>query len=202
MVRHRGVAACDAEVADHRAGLLRQPGLIESSHLQSGEHRGGAEHLTDGDHPGAADAGEPHREVVGVDQTGRRRRKIARGSGRRRARRVGLAFDGHRGERRAVALQAREVEVAAGLVDAGLASVGRVDRLDRQAIALVAAVAAALAHPLVDHHPEARCGDRATRPSASVLRGAGLVVDVHGDTRGVGEDALGIVEPAAVPHLD
>ena len=169
------VDAAEAQVADDRAGLLRQPGLVEAAHDVAVEHRRRAEHLADGDHAGAADAREADREVVGghdgdrVGQPGDAGRRRARPASRARASAVGVDGDG--GERRAVALQARQVEVAARLVDARLAPVRRVDRLHRQAVALVAAVAAALAHPLVDDDAEARawracpgCGRGASRP--------------------------------------
>ena len=166
VVRRRHVAAAEAQVADDRPGLLRQAGLVEAAHDVAVEHRRRAEHLADGDHAGAADAREAHGELVGRHdghRVGQPGAGVAGRAGRRR--RAGLAsvVDGHRGERRAVALQARHVEVAARLVDAGLAAVRRVDRLHRQAVALVAAVAAALADPLVDDDAEVRAWRRRPR---------------------------------------
>ena len=88
---------------------------------------------------------------------------------------------GHEG--RAVALEAAHVEVAAGLVDGGLAAELGVDRLQAQAVRLDAAVAAALADPLVDHDLEAGPGQQAPLAVAPLLGRALLVVDEHGDAR-------------------
>ena len=113
-----------------------------------------------------------------------------------------VRVDRHRRERRAVALHAREVEVAARLVDRGLAAVRRVDRLHRQAVRLVAAVAAALADPLVDDDAEGRRGQLAAAAGPPLLGGARLVVDQHRGALHAGQHSLRLGEPAAVPHLD
>src|SRR5438132_411484 len=63
----------------------------------------------------------------------------------------------HHGEERwAVAAQAGVVLVAGRLVDLGLAPELGLDRVDAQAVRLHAAVAAALAHRLVDDDPHRR----------------------------------------------
>ena len=116
--------------------------------LQAVEQRGHLEDLRDRDDAGAADAGHPHAACR------RRRRAPARRSATRRRGGVALpspsspAYD--RQERRAVALEAGEVLVAGGLVDPRLAAELGLDRQDRQAGRLLAAVAAALADALVD----------------------------------------------------
>ena len=70
-VRARGGAAREAQVADDRAGLLRQPDLVEAAHVIAVEHRGGAEHLRHRHDAGAADPGDAQRElVVGHDERG------------------------------------------------------------------------------------------------------------------------------------
>ena len=109
--------------------------------LEAVEHRRRADDLADGDDAGAADAREADREAVGVDDR-RRRRAASSGIGRPSARlsasrrggaspsTVTVANDGQSPS------QAREVEVAARLVDRRLAPERRVDRLHREAVHL------------------------------------------------------------------
>ena len=180
--RRHGAAAAHPQIADHRPGLLRQAGLIEAAHDLAVEHRRSAEHLADRDHAGPADPREAHGERIGRHDRLRRRQPdgwiLGRPDGRAcRARRVLVDRDG--GERRTVALQARHVEVAARLVDPRLAPVRRVDRLHRQAVALVPAVAAALADPLVDDHAEAGLGPQPAAARPALLRRALLIVQQH-----------------------
>src|SRR4029077_19570133 len=80
-------------------------------------------------------------------------------------------------ERRAVAVEAREVEVARGLMDLRLAAERGLDGQHRQAAGDLAAVAAALAHALVDHDALRRGRERAATASAPLLDRALLVVD-------------------------
>ena len=74
-------------------------------------------------------------------------------------------------------LTQRVVQVAGALVDAPLAAELGFHRLDRQAVALHRAVAAAFAHQLVDDHALVRRGQLAALAAAALLGGAGLVVD-------------------------
>ncbi len=172
VVRRRRHLVGDADVARDGSGLLREAGLVEAPHGVAGEHRRRAEDLADGDHARAADAREADGEPGGIDDR-RRLREIADVdlAGRRAGALLTGGVSRHRGERRAVALHAREVEVAARLVDAGLATERRVDRLHREAVALGAAVATALADPFVDDDPEVGawracrgCGPVGSRP--------------------------------------
>ena len=64
-VGHRRAVRRDAQVADDRAGLLRQPGLVEAAHGAPAEHRRRAEDLADGDDARAADPGQADDELVG-----------------------------------------------------------------------------------------------------------------------------------------
>ena len=117
--------ARDAQVGDHRAALLRQAGLVEARHVQAVDQRRHAEHLVDGHDAGAADAHHPHAEVGVVRRAGAARaaRRRARGS------LVLRLLAGHDGEEGgAVALEAREVLVAGGLVDLRLAAELGLDR--------------------------------------------------------------------------
>ena len=159
------------DVAHHRARLLRQADLVETANVEAVEHGRSPEHLRHRDHAGTADARDPQRVVVGRDDQRRLddlagwRRNTPPAAGCRRttaARASALApaeppceaprlghGDSH--ERRAVSLEAGVVEVAGGLVDRRLASEVGLERLDRQTVRNLPAVAAALADAVVDH---------------------------------------------------
>ena len=203
VVRRRRHLVGDADVARDGSGLLREAGLVEAPHGVAGQHRRRAEDLADGDDARAADAREADGEPGGIDDR-RRLREIADVdlAGRRAGALLTGGVSRHRGERRAVALHAREVEVAARLVDAGLATERSVDRLHGEAVALGAAVATALADPFVDDDPEVGGGELAATTGTSVLGRARLVVDQHRRARDRGEHLLRFVETGAVPHVD
>ena len=109
------------------------------------------------------------------------------------------ALDGD--EAGAEALQAAGVLVAGALVDDALAAELGFQRLDRQAIALDAAVAAALAHQVVDHHAHGRVDHGAALAAAALLGGAGLVVDDDRGALDLAQFALDAVELVAMQHL-
>src|SRR3546814_7479670 len=77
---------------------------------------------------------------------------------------------------RAEAVQAGEVLVAGRPVDNPLAAQLGLDRLDRDAVRLHAAVAAALADQLVDEDALVRVGEGAALAPAAFLRGTGLEI--------------------------
>ena len=120
----------------------------------------------------------------------------ARRGGRRPAQ--GRAFHGD--EARAEAVGARQVGVAARLVDAPLAAELGLHRHDRQAVRRGDAVAAVLAHSLVDEGVARRRRHLAAAAPAALLGGAGLVEDQHGDARHLAQLALGAVERVASAH--
>src|SRR5262245_59113204 len=107
------------------------------------------------------------------------------------------AFDGD--EARAEALQAGVVLVARRLVDDALAAELGLERLDREAVRLHAAVAAALAHHLVDHHTPGRIGELVLLAAAALLGGARLVVDQRRYALNFPEFSLNGIEVIAVP---
>ena len=154
-----GRAGADAQVRHDRSALLGHAGLVDARHLQPVEVGRGREHLADGDDAGATDAGDEERRAVGPTGLGQRRRLGARPSTVPPSPPCVAWGDGH--ERRAVTLDAAHVEVARVLVDARLAAERRVHRVHAQAVRDVAAVAAALAHRLVDHHARRRVSARA-----------------------------------------
>src|SRR5205823_1762237 len=110
------------------------------------------------------------------------------------------AFDGD--ETRAKAGHAREVLVAGRLVDLALASQFRLQRLDRQAVRLFRAVAAAFAHGFVDHGALGRVGVLALFAAAALFGGAGLVVDHGRDARHLAQFLLHVHQFEAVAHGD
>src|SRR5262249_51527001 len=110
------------------------------------EQRRHLQHVADRQHAGAADAHDADPHVVRGPPLGLRQLDVRQSDG-------GLVTrlwvdDGH--ERWTVAVDAGAVLVARGLVDTGLAPELRLDRFDGKTPRLGAAVAAALAHALVD----------------------------------------------------
>ncbi len=155
----------------------------------------------DGHHPGAADARHPDRRRRRQPRRVRQRCRIE-GSVRGTGRSAGDAVGGHRHEGGAVTLEAAGVDVAAGLVDDRLAAELGVDRMEREAVRLDAAVAAALAHALVDHDPEAGLLHPTALALAALLGRALLIVDEHGDSVDRAQLLLGLDDAVAVHHVD
>ena len=198
------LAVADQHMAPGRAALLRQPGRVLRDDALALDVRRHAEQLADGDDTGATDAG--HHDAPHL--TLRQLRHQGLGYRAHLEWRVGLvlrlllqraAFDRH--EARAKALQAAHVLVAAALVDGALAAELGLQWLDRQAIALHAAVAAAFAHQLVDDHALGRVDGCAALATAALFGGAGLVVDDDRGALDLPELALDLVQQVAVPDL-
>ena len=178
-----------------------RPVMSSTLHALAFEVRGHAEQRADRDHAGAADAGD--QDAVGLGVVGDARDRAASGNSPasrllRLAQRA--AFDGD--EARAEALDAGVVLVARALVDRALAAELGLDRRDRHAVRLDAAVAAALADELVDDDALRRIGILAALAAAALLGGAGLVVEQHRAARRVAQLALHGVEVVAVVDLD
>ena len=108
----------------------------------------------------------------------------------------------HRDEARAEAVEAGEVLVAIALVDLALAAELGLERLDRHAVALLRAVAAALADRVVDEHALGGIGEGAALAAAALLGGAGLVVDQHGEAGDFAQLALHGIELVAMADGD
>ena len=190
----------DPQVAHHRTALLGEAGHVEHRGplaLEMGRH---AEERADRDHAGAADPAD-HDAVALVQRRQRRLGQLLEGGIvlRRGPAPAQLgAFD--RDEARAEALEAGIVLVAGRLVDLALAPELGLDRHDRDAVGGDPAVAAALAHHLVDHHPARRVGHLAALAPAALLGGAGLVVDQDRGALDLAQLALDEVE--LVPMVD
>ena len=162
----------------HRAEFLSEAAHVEHGGALAFEVRRHRQDLADGDHAHSADSRDedPEGVIESVLPRLRQERKF-----RFPFRRGGLAllqiaaFD--RDEARAESLQAGVVLVAGGLVDGALATELGLERLDRKAIRLDAAIAAAFTDHLVDDHAPGRVGEFAALPAPAFLGGAGLHVD-------------------------
>src|SRR3954447_25628592 len=86
-------------------------------------------------------------------------------------------------------------------MDTGLAAELGLDRLDREATRLLAAVAAALADAFRDQHLPRGLGRRAALACATQLGRTRLIVDQHGHARHLRELALGLEQPGALADL-
>ena len=171
--------ARELDVAEHRAALLREAGHVDHAAALAFEMRGHAEDRADRDDAGAADAGDDDR--IGASRRARARSAPAR-TARAADRSCGLARlrAVHGDERRAEAVDAGIILVAARLVDRALAAEFGLERLDRDAIRLDAAIAAAFADEFVDDDALVGVGIFAALAPPPLLRRAGLVVDQHG----------------------
>src|SRR5690606_40585027 len=137
---------------------------------------GGPGHHPDGGDAGAAHAGDE--QVVGpapIRRPGRGQARDERVEAVAVERRVAppraAAVDGD--EARTESVGAAVVLVAGRLVDAPLSSRRRVDRHDRQAVRLRAAVAAGFADRLVDEDAPRRIGILVALATTALLGGAG-----------------------------
>jgi hypothetical protein len=202
LARAENIAALDrfraeAQVGDDRATLLGEAELVEAAHVEAGIRGRDGEHLRRGDDPRAADAHEA--DVDGsVGPGGRGVGQVRRRQGRRSsAGALRLARD-DLDERRAVAVEAREVLVAGGLVDCGLAAELGVDRDDRETVRLGAAIAAALADALIDDDASRRRGHEATLALAPQLGRALLIVEQSRRAGDGGEVGQHLIEVVAV----
>src|SRR5579862_611324 len=189
-------------MAHHRAVLLRQAADIEHGAAFAFEMRRHAEERAQRDDAGAADAGDE--DAIGPLQ--RRRFRLRQTSKQTVVRRKSaeLARDGaaHGDKARAKALEAGKILVAARLVDAALAAEFGLDRHYRDAVRFIRAIAAALAHRVVDEDALGRIGKFAALAAAAFFRGAGLIVDQHGEAFDVAQLALHGVEIVAMADGD
>ena len=191
----------DADVGDHGAVLLRQADLVEHGHTFALQVRRHAEQGADGHDAGAADPGDD--DAIGSidgrkDRIGERREIDVRGAAGRSV--DAAAVDGD--EARAEPVEAGEILVARRLVDGAFAAIRRLLGNDGDAVGLDAAVAAALAHRLVDEGALRRVGIEAALAAAAFLGGAGLVVDEDGGASIFAQLPLHRVEVVAVGDGD
>src|SRR4029453_14667642 len=114
-------------------------------------------------------------------------------------RRLPDRLDGEEG--RAVAEETRVVLVAGGLVNLGLPAELRLHRLHGQTVRLLAAIATALAHRLVDEHARLGIGLPTALAQAPLLGRALLIMDERGHSGHRREHRLRLEEPVAMPDL-
>ena len=178
----------EAHVAENGAALLRETRHVEHADALAFKMRRHAENAADGDDAGAADAGDD--DVVGLLD----RRQLRIGQHRQ----IMIGGDAlalfqlgamHRDERRAEALDAGKVLVAARLIDGALAAPLGLERLHRHAIRFDAAIAAAFADQFVDDDALVGIGKSMPLAAPALFGRAGLIVDQHRDA-GDGRELL------------
>ena len=179
--RNRPVRARDADMAHHRAALLRQPGHIQHHGDLAFDMRGHAQNGADGQNarppnprqrkvPGALDGGQH-----GIGQAGHI------GPALRLWPAQPAAF--HRHERGAKALEAGIILVAGRLVDTPLAAQIGFQRFHRHAVRLHRTIAAAFADRRIDPEPQGWVLQRPALAAAALFGGAGLDIDQNADPR-------------------
>ena len=200
---HRMEVLCslgNADVAGDGAIFLGEARLVEDRGPLALEPCRGAEQRAEGDDPGAADACEQDAVRLGAGgASGLRQRgdRLLGGAGRC-ARAPAPSLDQH--EAGAKTLDAGEILVAGGLVDRPLAAEIGLQRHDREAVRLHAAIAAALAHVRVDDDAPVGVLQQAALAPAPLLGRAHLVVDDGRDPLPLAQLALHLVE--RVPVMD
>src|SRR5215470_18083732 len=101
-------------------------------------------------------------------------------------------------EARAETFDAGIILVAVRLVDLALAAELGVERLHRDAVRGLRAVAAALADEVVDEGALGRIGIESALAATALFGGAGLIVDQHRQPLGLAQLALQLVHLAAM----
>ncbi len=188
----------DPHVGHHRAEFLSEAAHVEHGGTLAFEVRSHRHYLADGDHAHAADSRHEDAERAIESAPRRRDRKFSFPFRQRRlALFQGAAFD--RDEARAESLQAGIVLVAGGLVDGALATELGLERFDREAIRLDAAIAAAFTDHLVDDHAPGGIGELLALSASALLGGAGLHVDDRRNAFFLAQLALHSVEVLARP---
>ena len=176
-----GVAR-DAHMGEHRAALLGEAGHVDHAAALAFEMRGHAEHGADGDDAGAADAVDDRRPALARQRKRRGAGTPSSGSAvpaMPSALRIlapcTVTKDGQKPLTQEKSLLQLDWSMRALAAELGL------DRLDRDAVRLHAAIAAAFADQFVDDHALVRVGKGAALAAAALFGRAGLVVDQHRD---------------------
>jgi hypothetical protein len=199
----RVLSARDAHVRGDRAVLLRHARHVQHTHALAFEVRRHADQRADGDDAGAADAGDedvvdPSSGKLGGSGSGR---LFGGGFGRDGCVLARLhAVDRH--EARAEALDAGIVGVAGTLVHAALQAQVAGLGLQRRAVRLLAAVAAAFAHRVVDEHALGGLGNSPFLRRRRFSARTDLVVDQHRHALELAQLALHRVHVVAVMHRE
>ena len=163
---------------------------------------GNTKQLADGHHARAADAGDEN-PVLATERWQRRRRyrcSIQAGSLRAPGSTQFATLYGHKAW--AEAVQAREILVAAGLIDRALAPELRIERFDRQAVGFLRTIAAAFTHPVVDYDAPGRIRIRIALAPAALFGCASLVVNEDRDATDLAQPGLHPLKCVAMQNID
>ena len=205
-VGRRRAAAGEDDVADDRAGLLRQARLVEALHLPAVEHGRGAEHLGRGDHARCrrcrrGGPGRRRRVPAPRRASGRSHGRAARPSSRASEPSVDGSSSTSMNDGQSPLTHEKSRLHESWSIRVRRPS-GVSSRLDRQAVGHRAAVAAALADARVDGDPLRGGRDLAALAAAAELGGARLVVDEDRDPVDGGELGLHVDDVVAVADVD
>ena len=197
-------ADADREIAGHCPVLLAKTGLVEAERVFALQPGGNGQHRADRDDPGATDAGNQDTRGVARKYPGCRQNAVGKGHlcFLRRLQRVLTIETLEHHETRAETILAGKILVTAGLVDFPLGAKNSVPRFDRDAVAGKAAIATALANPVVDDHSLRRIRKLGFLAPPTLFRGAGLDVDQHRGAGHLAQLALDLVELAPVPDFE
>ena len=189
----------DPKIRNDLPTLLRQAGLVEARGNEAIEHRCGRQHLRHGHNARAADPDDQQRRLLHSFGFGWCiAHAVGRAGGVGNDRVVGVDLDGHEG--RAISAQTTQVEVAGLLVNLRFAPKGRLDRVHAHAVRHLAAMTAAFADRLVDHHSGRWGLQGASLATAPEIGCASLVVDQGSHTGNISELPLHGIEFSPVDH--
>ena len=175
----------DLQMAPHRTALLGQARHVQPAESLSLQVRGHAHDRADGHHTGAAHARDHdavrlvQRRQLAAQEQPQTSVSVLSPAGASSALAQAPAVHGHKA--RTEALHAGVVLVARRLIDGALAAELGLQRQHRHAVGLHAAVAAALAHQIIDDDALGRIGIEVALAPTALLCGTGLIVD---DDRG------------------
>ncbi len=168
----------NADMADHRAELLRQPGLVQHAATLAFQVGGITEHRPDRGHASPADPGQQYieRPLQRWQQRLRQTSECRDLFGHNRLTQFAAM---HGDEARAETLDAAEILVAGTLVDFPLAALSGFLGQHRQTTGFDPAITTAFAHGRVDQRAFFQIRQGAAFAPATLFSRAGLVVDDH-----------------------
>src|SRR5690606_10335808 len=192
----------DSQMRVDRSALLGEARHVDDAGPLALDVRGHAQDGADGDHARAADAVDDARPAC-LQRKERRlghafERVLAPGGSLRLLQPRAVYGD----EGGAEPVQAGEVLVAGGLVDTALAAEFGLDGLHGHAVRRNSAVAATLAHQLVDDDAAVGIGKGAALAPPALFGGAGLVVDENRHALDLAQAALDLVHLVAMMDGD
>ena len=173
--RRRGlIGGGQANMAHHRAALLRQPRHVQDQRRLAVQMCCHAQKCADGQNAAAAHPG--HGDVPRPVQHGQHRFGQARDVGQS-GHMPGQPRTPHRHECRTKAFEAAEILVAGRLVDHPLAAKFRLQRFNGDAVRLFGTIAAAFADRRIDEHPLVGVRGLPRLAASAQFGGTGLFID-------------------------